>query len=184
MLKSQQELLKLSELREKINTHPADGDTEKLGEYTTEAIDVERRYRAAVVVEAEAEARAESSGENAELRSLTEKASLGGLFEGVVEHRESDSEMRELQQAHGLASNAFPVEMLIEERAVTPAPGNVEGNQAAPIPYVFADSVSAFLSNSATYRSGRRPNFSRAHERARRPDACGKRRSRRNDRGV
>ena len=59
MLKSQQELLKLSELREKINTHPADGDTEKLGEYTTEAIDVERRYRAAVVVEAEAEARAE-----------------------------------------------------------------------------------------------------------------------------
>ena len=146
MLKSQQELLKLSELRERINTHPADGDTEKLGEYTTEAIDVERRYRAAVVVEAEAEARAESSGENAELRSLTEKASLGGLFEGVVEHREADSEMRELQQAHGLASNAFPVEMLIEERAVTPAPGNVEGNQAAPIPYVFADSVSAFLS--------------------------------------
>ena len=145
MLKSQQNLLKLSELREKINTHPADGDTEKLGELVTEATDVERRYRAEVLVEAEAEARADTSGEGAELRSLRNAANIGDLFEAVVESRQVDGVLREYQQANGLKSNDLPIDLLIEERAVTPGATSVQGNQQAIEPYVFPNAVASFL---------------------------------------
>ena len=145
MLKSQQHLLKLSELREKINTHPADGDTEKLGKLVAEATDVERRYRAEVLVEAEAEARADTSGEGAELRSLRNAANVGDLFEAVVESRQVDGVLREYQQANGLKPNDLPIDLLIEERAVTPGATSVQGNQQAIEPYVFPNAVASFL---------------------------------------
>ena len=52
--------------------------------------------------------------------------------------------MREIQQALGLKSNDIPLHLL-ETRAVTPGATNVGQNQAAIIPYVFPDSVAAFL---------------------------------------
>ena len=67
------------------------------------------------------------------------------VFAAAVEHRQTDGQVAELQQALKLAANQVPLELLVEHREVTPAPGEVEGNQAAIEPYVFPNSVAEFL---------------------------------------
>ena len=58
-----------------------------------------------------------------------------------------DGRERELQTEFGLTGNQIPLSMLRgeEHRAVTPAPGNVGQTQSEIIPYVFPQSVAAFL---------------------------------------
>ena len=55
--------------------------------------------------------------------------------------------MAELQQHLGLQGNQIPLALItgFEERAVTPAPGQVSQNQAGIIPYVFPQSAASFL---------------------------------------
>ena len=67
------------------------------------------------------------------------------MFENVVEHRVSGGAIAEVQKERGLAANALPVEMLMEHRAVTPAPAEVGQTQAQIEGYVFPRSVAAFL---------------------------------------
>ena len=112
MLKSQQNLLKLSELREKINEHREDTDTEKLGKLVAEATDVERRYRAEVLVEAEAEARAESSGEGAEKTEIRSKTRVGNYLTAAIENRAIDGVEAEFNASTNMAINQFPLELL------------------------------------------------------------------------
>ena len=76
-----------------------------------------------------------------------DRSDLGRIFGAVLEHRSiADGREHELQTEFGLAGNQIPLAMLrTEHRAVTPAPGNVGQTQAPIIPYVFPQSVAAFL---------------------------------------
>ena len=47
-----------------------------------------------------------------------------------MEHRVSSGVIAEVQKERGLGANAIPTEMLMEKRAVTPAPGDVGQNQS------------------------------------------------------
>ena len=99
---------------------------------------------AAMLEEPIAEHRQETT-EGAELRSMIDRSNVGAMFDAVLEHRQIDGPLAELQQHYGLAGNQIPVELL-ETRAVSAAPGDVGQNQQPVIPYVFPQSVAAFLS--------------------------------------
>ena len=79
-----------------------------------------------------------------ELRALVTDASMGAIFHAALEHRATDGREAELQQHFGLAANQVPIVML-EHRAVTPAPANVGQTQAEIVPGVFPQSCAAFL---------------------------------------
>lgn len=67
------------------------------------------------------------------------------MFSNVIEHRASAGAIGEVQKERGLAPNAIPTEMLMEKRAVTPAPSDVGQSQSQITGYVFPQSVAAFL---------------------------------------
>ena len=106
--------------------------------------EIEVELRAAIVLEETNETRTEGTPENREYRTMVGRASLGTIFEAVVEHRQTEGAERELQEHHGLHSNQVPVDLL-ENRAVTPAPANVGQTQVPIIPGVFAQACAAFL---------------------------------------
>ena len=124
---------------------------------TTEYRDVETQHRAAIVAEdAETRAAAGQFGDDAKLRELESRASLGSIFDAVVNGRATDGAERELQQHYEIGENQVPLSLIrppavetraaVEEhRAVTPAPSDVGATQAPIIPAVFPGSVAAFL---------------------------------------
>ena len=68
------------------------------------------------------------------------------MFTNVMEHRAGDGVIAEVQKERGLAPNAIPTEMLmVEHRAVTPAPGDVGQSQSQITGFVFPQSVAAFM---------------------------------------
>ena len=83
----------------------------------------------------------------AELRALLDGANVGELFDTILSHGQPSGQMAELQQHLGLQGNQIPLSLVsrFEERAVTPAPGQVDQNQQGIIPYVFPQSAAAFL---------------------------------------
>ena len=151
MLPSQNFALRMSELREKLNSmlEIRDDDTEKLAErerLSNELAALEPKYRAALETESTVDL---DTPENRELDRLVESANIGELYEAVLGGAQVDGAMRELQQHHGLQANMVPLRMLTEagheERAVTPAPSDVGQTQRPIIPYVFPQAAAAFL---------------------------------------
>ena len=92
-----------------------------------------------------AEADANTSPETREWANVSSRFDLGEMFTNVMEHRASNGAIGEVQKERGLASNAIPTEMLMEKRAVTPAPADVGQSQSQITGYVFPNSVAAFL---------------------------------------
>ena len=86
-----------------------------------------------------------TSPETREWADVSGRFDLGELFEGVMEHRASSGAIAEVQKERGLAANAIPVEMLMEKRAVTPAPADTGQSQSQIVGFVFPQSVAAFL---------------------------------------
>ena len=80
-----------------------------------------------------------------EFGGLVTRSSLGELMGAVIDGREVEGATRELQTERGLAANVVPLDM-IEQRAVTPAPGNVGTSEAAVVQPVFATGDANFLS--------------------------------------
>ena len=155
MTNSQKLSIRLSEIRQRLNeisglegdafTAEIRAESDKL---QSEFRDKETQYRAAVIAEGEAESRAATDGEGAELRALLDRASLGTFFQAAVEGRGLDGREVEIQQHFGLAGNAFPVELLrgpVEHRAVTPAPADVGASQRPIVQPIFATGDAAFL---------------------------------------
>lgn len=162
MTNSQKHALRLSELRERLNEIGGlEGDAysdEIRAEETklqTEHRDTERRYRSALLAEdAETRQAAAEFGDDAKLRELEARASLGGIFDAVVNGRSPDGAEKELQDHHGIGENQVPLSLIapppetraaVETRAVTPAPGDTGATQAPILPAVFPGSVAAFL---------------------------------------
>ena len=80
-----------------------------------------------------------------EFGGLVTRSSLSELMSAVVDGREVDGAVRELQTERGIAANQVPLD-LIETRAVTPGPANVGASEAAVVQPVFATGDAAFLS--------------------------------------
>ena len=129
--------LRQSEIRERINAllnkeSRTEEETAELREATDSAQKLELELRAAIVLEDEADKNAREAStdpEALELRQLADRSNLGSILGAAVEKRSTDGAEAELQQHHGLAANQFPLELLRlrpEERALTPAPTNVE----------------------------------------------------------
>lgn len=76
---------------------------------------------------------------------MSSRFDLGDLFTSVMEHRASSGAIAEVQAERGLSANAIPTELLMEQRAVTPAPTDVGQSQSQITGYVFPQSVAAFL---------------------------------------
>ena len=83
--------------------------------------------------------------ETREWSDVSGRFDLGEMFTNVVEHRTSAGAIGEVQKERGLAPNAIPTEMLMEHRAVTPAPSDVGQSQSQITGYVFPQSVAAFM---------------------------------------
>ena len=79
-----------------------------------------------------------------ELRAMLDSANMGEIFDSIIGHHAPTGKGAELQQHFGLNANQIPLAML-ETRAVTGAPTDVGQNQQPILPYVFPDSVAAFL---------------------------------------
>ena len=92
-----------------------------------------------------------SDGEGLELRSVINRANVGEMFDDILEKRGVyEGANEELRAHYHLSGNQIPLSLLrehdlLETRAVTPAPANVGADQQSIIPYVFPQSVAAFL---------------------------------------
>ena len=83
-----------------------------------------------------------------ERRELCVRANVGSVYQAILEKRQTDGATAEAQAAHGCAPNQIPLAMLAaptEVRAVTPAPGASQTEQAETIQPVFATGAGAFL---------------------------------------
>ena len=119
-------------------------------EYT----DTERRMAALKISEPDRTPVETRSTEGSEYRQMLDRANLGTIFDMLMAHQNPTGVEAELQAHLGLAGNQIPLDMLrgygggggrLEERAVTPAPGQV-GKELHPIiSYVFPQGASAFL---------------------------------------
>ena len=137
--------LKMSETREKLNGMPEVrvDDADKLAErqkLSAELKGQEAELRSAI------EAEDDTTPESREWADVSSRFDLGEMFTNVIEHRASNGAIGEVQKERGLAPNAIPTEMLmVEHRAVTPAPGDVGQSQSQITGFVFPQSVAAFL---------------------------------------
>ena len=144
----------MSEKRQRVNELLGlpDGEltTEQRSELdglTVRLQELEPELRASIVAEelAQTVSTGEGTAEERELTALVARASMGAIFTAVVEHRATEGAESELQKHLGLSANQVPLRMLIEHRAVTPAPADVGANQATIIPGVFPQSAAEFL---------------------------------------
>ena len=145
MTPTQKIQVRMSETREKINgmTEVRDGDADKLAErekLTAELKAQEAELRAAI------EAEGSKTSESREWADVSSRFDLGEMFANVTEHRASAGAIAEVQKERGLGANDIPTEMLMEKRAVTPAPANVGRTQTEITGFVFPQSVAAFMS--------------------------------------
>ena len=145
MTKVQQIQIALSETRDKINDLVEAKSADDLSRRETLSAEhkaQEAELRAAIA----AEGTASASPESREWSNLNSRFDLGEMFTNVMEHRASDGVIAEVQKERGLAANAIPTELLmVEHRAVTPAPGDVGQSQSQITGFVFPQSVAAFL---------------------------------------
>ena len=150
--------LRQSELRGKLaELAAAEGTDETRSEINTlgsEYTGNEARLRAfAISADTPLETR---SNEDTQRQELRDKANVGQLMFDLLNGRATSGAMAEYQKEFGLADNEISIRMLadtehanpehgLETRAVTGAPTNVGQNQQAIVPYVFPQSVAAYL---------------------------------------
>ena len=145
--------LEMSENREKLNTLLSldtmdDGQRSEMEKLSKRQMECEGELRAVLLAEPEPTRTAGDSAEQRELNQLVERADLADLFTCVIEHRQIDGPVRELQQHFHLLGNQIPMAML-ETRAVTPAPADVGQTQSEIVPAVFPMSCATWLGISS-----------------------------------
>ena len=144
MTLSQKVQIRMSETREALNDLVTDDSAEAMAKRDTLAGELkalEGEYRAAI----ETEGASTDTPESREWAALANRFDVGELFTNVMEHRAASGGIAEVQSERGLGANALPVELLMEKRAVTPAPADVGQTQNAIEGYVFPASVAGFL---------------------------------------
>ena len=149
MTPTQKVALKISETRERLNVllnkeDRSAEETTELDTLTGTMKGLEIEARAAIAAEDDFIELPAGDTEDKELRELQDNANMGMIMENVIEQRASSGAEKEIQDHYKLAGNQIPLIML-ETRAVTPAPATVGAAQAMPIPGVFPDSAAAFM---------------------------------------
>ena len=151
MLASTKLALRASEIRTKL-AELAGIDGELSAEAKTEIAalrveytDVEVRFQASATAEDTQETKIEATPEATEYRALVDKAELGNIYAATLAHANTNGAEAELQAHLKIGPNQIPLDLLIEERAVTPAPGNTGATEQPVVSAVFANSVGAFL---------------------------------------
>ena len=151
MLESQRLMLRLSELRERINAAPEDMDTSELEKLTTEHRESEVRYRAALVKEAPDDPQDQPPDrqelrQRVEFREYLNEAATGQPATGAA------AELRQEVLKEFAAPGKVPWETLLslepEQRAdaATDLSSTTVGRTQQPvIPRVFARSATAYL---------------------------------------
>ena len=142
MLKSQTISLRMSEIRESLNSQAEDSPVEDREKLLNEYQDSERRYRAELSIEG----LADEKPLHHERRELRERASVSGIVSALLEQRATSGAERELQDHLKLSGNQIPLELL-ERRAstVSTAPATGEPVSQTFVPAVFAMGLAAFL---------------------------------------
>ena len=138
--------LRLSEIRERLNTWPEDGKAEDEAALRAESTAKEVEYRAAIHQE-EADAgttRNHQDGESAELRRLRKEASLSNYVLASMARRGVTGAEAELNAALGMGELDFPLDLLAPEvRAAID--GDAETSQRTWLDAVFHDSAAMRL---------------------------------------
>ena len=136
--------IRMSETRERINGMPEIrvDDADKLAERQKL---VDQLTAQEVELRVAIEADDDTTSETREWADVSSRFDLGEMFTNVIEHRASSGAIGEVQTERGLGANDIPTEMLMEKRAVTPAPSDVGQTQNAIEGYVFPNSVAPFL---------------------------------------
>ena len=136
------ELGKLLDLEERGEDYQG-----KLEEAKAAVAAAQADLQTAAQAEPEVQERRQDNPAGAELRALEERANVGELYDSILSHGQPHGAMAELQQHLGLQANQIPLSLItgFEERAVTPAPGQVGQNQQGIIAYVFPQSAASFL---------------------------------------
>ena len=175
MTKKAQLAIELSTKRQRVNELLGlpDGEltTEQRSEMdglTVRLQEIEPELRAAIVAEETAQtvSTGEGTAEEREMRAMVDRASVGAIFAAVVEHRATEGPEAELQKHLGLSGNQVPLGLLVEHRAVTPAPADVGATQSADHPWRFPAERKRFPGRGSTDRAGWRcgvpdPGFKR-----------------------
>ena len=146
MTNSQKLQMKMSETRQAVNvlaSAESPDDISKRDALTAELAAHEVEFRAAL--ESEDKATSKGTPEAREWSDLHERFDLGEMFTNVIEHRASSGPIAEVQAERGIGANAIPTTLLMEHRAVTPAPTDTGQTQNQIGGYVFPQSVAAFL---------------------------------------
>ena len=134
--------IRMNETREKVNDLASAASEQDISRRETlvgELKAQETELRAAIKAEGT------KTPESREWADVSSRFDLGEMFTNVMEHRASDGAIAEVQRERGLGPNAIPTEMLMEKRAVTPAPADTGQSQAQITGFVFPQSVAAFL---------------------------------------
>ena len=159
MLKSQNCLVKMSEVREELNGLPDDADTEKLNELSKRYQNLEAQYRAALIVEAGEEqkiaAEQPEDGQPGEIRSLVRRSSLGVFLAGLAaeqDQRGAELELRKAIFGEDDRPDLLPLDLLAPESrtenradAASAVASAAQENQAGIIGRVFAATATAYL---------------------------------------
>ena len=158
MTNSQRLAVKLSEIRERLNTLSGietltDENRSELDAKQTAFKDAETQYRAAVLSETEDEKRAALEAPDSEQRErveLRERSSLANYLTSAMSGRLPAGAEAELNAAAGIAAGQIPMELWevrngAEKRVVTDPPGTVGVNLDVIRPAVFANAVMPML---------------------------------------
>ena len=144
MTPTQKIQVRMSETREKVNdlvaAESAD-DISRREKLSAELKAQEVELRAAI----EADDADDTTEETREWSDVSSRFDLGEMFTNVAEHRASAGAIAEVQSERGLGGNDIPTEMLMEKRAVTPAPSDVGQTQTEITGFIFPQSVAAFM---------------------------------------
>ena len=147
--------LKISENRQRAailagKSELSDDDRAEIDTLTNEQPDIERRWRAATIAEADADTGAEQpDAATSELADIETRADIGRIAAAVADMKPTDGAEAELQAHYGVGADAVPLRMLLdpEHRTTggTGAPSDVGAVQHPIIPYVFPMGSAAWL---------------------------------------
>ena len=143
MTPTQKIQVRMSETREKVNDLAGAESADDISRRDTLSAELKAQE---VELRTAIEADADTPPETREWADVSGRFDLGEMFTNVMEHRDSAGAIGEVQKERGLGPNAIPTEMLMEKRAVTPAPADTGQSQAQITGFVFPQSVAAFLS--------------------------------------
>ena len=141
--------LRQSEIRTRLHDlgvvdDQTDETRSEIGTLATEMKDLEIRSQALIAAGEQPEEEPEDEQRDDQLAALAAQANAGEIFDAALERRSLSGATRELQEELDLAHNQVPL-MLLETRAVTPAPADVGSGQSEIIPGVFPDSCASYL---------------------------------------